>query len=237
MLTSKDLLYKALEYDTFWNSSSKRVKNTASSKARKMQLDSLLAAFDISKKNVKSASQLPYHSEADSYSESFYSITGRSDSMNRYEYVKHLDNFRYFTMGEFIADKADKDWTVYKQILKRINQIFGQIYPNHKENFKNQQINLVRLFSNLYLYRQSIHFALNIDLVTTVEESLSIEDSYSLYFKRSISKRINNSTQAIDKLLCLLIDPQKRKFTEEQIGYVDYDFNMLDKESIRNLNK
>ncbi len=37
----------------------------------------------------------------------------------------------------------------------------------------------------------------------------------------------------IDKILCLLIDPRKRKFNEEEIGYVNYDFETLDKESIR----
>lgn len=121
--------------------------------------------------------------------------------------------------------------------MKRINHSFHQIYPNNKESFKNQHINLVRLFSNLYQYRQNIHFALNINLVTAVEESLSIEDSFSLYFKGLINERINKSTKEIDKLLCLLIDPQHRKFTEEQIGYVDYDFSTLDKESIRSINK
>lgn len=234
MITSKDLLYKALDYDNFWNSSSKRMKNTVSSRARKIQLESLLAAFNISKTNIRSASQDSYDRDESYYSESFYSVTGRSVVMNRYEYIKSLSSFRYFTTGEFIADA---DMTLYKNILKQINQNIGLIFPNYKESIKYKRVNLVYLFSKLYLYRQSIHFTLNLELDTTVEENLSIEESYSLYLKRSIAERMNKSLLEIDKILCSLIDPQKRKFTEEEIGYVDYDFKALDKESIRSLNK
>lgn len=80
------------------------MKNSKPSQARKFQLDKLLAAFDISKKNAQAYTQVPCNVSKGHKVVTVYAVKGRSKSMNRLEYIKTLTDFRYFSSGEFLAD-------------------------------------------------------------------------------------------------------------------------------------
>ncbi|MBE7170315.1 MAG: hypothetical protein INR73_06980 [Williamsia sp.] len=226
MLTSKDLLYKALDYDGFWNAS-KRMTNSKPSQARKLQLDKLLAAFNISKENVQAESQVARNVDKDHKAITVYAVSNRSKPMNRLEYVKTLTDFKYFSSGEFLADK---DRSKYKAFIKQTVVKAKQIFPAHSEAIDTEPINLVHLFHTLYNFRLSVYHMFNYSFNARTQEQFSIENDYSLYLRKQFTKSMNNNLSEVDKLLYILIDPAKRKFKEDETGYPHYDFEALDKE-------
>ncbi len=226
MLTSKDLLYKALDYDGFWNTT-KRMTNSKPSQARKLQLDKLLAAFNISKKNVQTETQAPRNVSKGHKVVTGYAVSGRSKSMNRLEYIKTLTDFKYFSSGEFLADI---DRAKYKTFIKQTVAKVKQIFPEQSEIIDTEPINLVHLFSNLYNFRLSIFHMFNYSFDTKMHERFSVEDDYSLYLRKEFMRSMNDKLSEVDKTLCNLIDPTSRKFEEDEIDYPNYDFNILDTE-------
>ena len=168
MLTSKDLLYKALDYDGFWNNS-KRMMNSKPSQARKSQLDKLLAAFDISKKNAKPQTRI--QTSSGHYIQTVYIISNRPKSMNRMEYIKTLTDFRYFSTGEFIADF---DKIKYQDFIKRIISKVKRIFPDQSEVINKEPINLVYLFRNLYNFRLGVYHMFKFNLNNKMTEKFSV---------------------------------------------------------------
>jgi len=234
MLTSKDLLYRALDYDGFWNIS-KRMTSSKPSQARKLQLEKLLAAFSISKKNVKAEAQAPYNVGKGHKVITIYGISGRSSkSMNRVEYIKTLTNFKYFSTGEFIADL---EGIKYKNFIKRIISTSKRIFPEQSELIDKEPVNLVHLFSNLYNFRLSIYHMFKFGFDTRMRKEFSVEEDYSLYLRKKFIGSMNNNLSEVDEMLCMLIDPEKRSFKEDEIDYPNYDFEALDKEWMNGLHK
>jgi hypothetical protein len=231
MLTSKDLLYKALDYDGFWNTS-KRMTSSKPSQARKLQLEKLLAAFGISKKNAKL--QVPKKTSSGHYIQTIYFVSNRPKSMTRQEYIKTLTTFKYFSTGEFIADF---DKVKYKDLIKRIISTTKRVFPEQLEIINKEPINLAHLFSNLYNFRLSVYHMFKFSFSTKMQEEFSIEEDYSLYLRKKFMESMNNNLSEVDKILCLLIDPAKRKFKEDEIAYPNYDFEILDKEWRNQLRK
>ena len=70
----------------------------------------------------------------------------------------------------------------------------------------------------------------NYSFDTKMQERFSIEDDYGLYLRKEFMKSMNDNLSEVDKILCMLIDPAKRKFEEAEIDYPSYDFKVLDKE-------
>ena len=226
MLTAKNLLYKALDYDGIWNSS-KRMRDSEPSKARKLQLDSLLHAFQISKKNAKSTSQVPDRtSNKNIITKTFYATSKNRNSLERAAYIKTLSDFKYFTYGEFIADI---DRAKYQDSLTHIVSVVKNIFPHETKNIELNSINLARLFHNLYSFR---HIAYNTFessfLKPTRIHDFLIEEEYSRFLKQEfIRKAVNNFTE-MDELLCVLIDPENKSFTEAEIKYPEFDLEAID---------
>ena len=226
MLTARDLLYKALDYDGFWNSS-KRMRDSESSKARKLQLDSLLHAFQISKKNAKAASQLPDRTGKENVViKSFYSSSRNRKSLERLDYIKTLNDFQYLTYGEFIAD-IDRE--KYQDTLKHIVTLVKTIFLDETKIIDQNSINLVRLFHNLYSFR---HIAYNTFetsfLKLTRSQDFLIEEEYCYFFKQAFIRKIPDNFTEIDELLCILIDPEKKSFSEDEVNYQEFDFDAID---------
>ena len=63
-----------------------------------------------------------------------------------------------------------------------------------------------------------------------MQERFSVEDDYCLYLRKEFMKSMNSKLSDVDKILCNLIDPARRKFEEAEIGYPSYDFTLLDQE-------
>lgn len=225
MITANNLLYKALDYDGFWNSS-KRFRDSEPSKARKLQLESLLTAFQISKKNGKSISQIPNHPNAKSIiTETYYSTSKNSKSLNRLDYIKTLSDFQYLVYGEFLADI---DRGKYKETLSHITSTAKKIFPDKAKNIKHDSINLVRLFRSLYTTRHIAFNTFESSFLKWPRQEYLVEEEYGEYFKQKFVRNIPSNFTEIDEILCKLIDPERRSFTEAEINYPEYDLEKID---------
>ena len=233
MITSKDLLYKALDYDGFWNTS-KRMLNSKPSQLRKLQLDKLLKAFGISKKNSKAKGLIPDNINKGQEVVTVYAISGSSKLMNRIEYIKTLTDFEYFSTGEFLTDIDRKR---YQDLLEKIIFISKIIFPEQSKVIDKEQINFVHLFSNLYNFRLSVYHMFQYSLSKKMREEFSIEDDYSLHLRQKFIKSMDYNLSEVDETLCLLIDPENRSFKENEIDFPAYDFVTLDKEWENGLRK
>lgn len=226
MLTSKDLLYKALDYDGFWNTS-KRMKDSKPSKSRKAQLDKLFNGFGITKKNARVQSQVPREVNTNLTVRTVYSTSRNPKSMSRIEYIKTLTDFQYFTQGEFIADI---DRAKYQNSIEQIISTTKTIFPERLKIIEKGPINLVRLFSNLYNFRLSVYHMFKYSFSQKMSEKFSIEDDYSLYLRKKFMESMANNLSEVDEVLCMLIDPGKRKLKEDEINYPHFDLKAIDEE-------
>jgi hypothetical protein len=204
------------------------------SQLRKSQLDKLLKAFGISKKNSKAETQAPHNLSKGQKVVTVYAISGRLKSMNRIEYVKSLTDFKYFSTGEFLADIDRKR---YQDLLEKISSVSKTIFPDQSKVIDKRQVNLVHLFSNLYNFRLSVYHMFQYSYSRKMQEEFSIEDDYSLHLRQKFMETMNANLSEVDKTLCLLIDPEKRKFKEDEIDFSTYDFVALDKEWENSLRK
>ncbi len=235
MLTAKNLLYKALDYDGFWNSS-KRMRDSEPSKARKRQLDSLLHAFQISKKNAKSSSQIQARTtEKNVVWETIYSTSKSKKSLGRLEYIKTINDFQYLTYGEFLAD-IDRE--KYRDTLQHIVTLVETIFPDETKIIDQNSINLVSLFRNLYSFRHLAYntFETSFLKLARSQDFLS-EEEYCYFYKQAFIRKIPENFTEIDELLCILIDPEKRSFTESEVNYPVFDLDILDLNWQKNLYK
>ncbi len=224
MLTSKDLLYKALDYDGFWNGS-KKMRDSIPSECRKLQLDKLLEAFGITKKNAKAATQAPHNLPEGHTAEMIYAVSGSSKSMNRLEYIKTLADFKYFSSGEFLAD-ADR--AKYQPLIAQIIATATTIFPAQSTLIDKEPVNLVQLFWNVYNFRLSVYHMFHYSFSKKASAEFSLEDDYSLHLRKDFIKAMNNNLSEADELLCMLIDPEKRSFKEDEIAFPVYDFTAID---------
>lgn len=226
MLTSKDLLYKALDYDGFWNTS-KRMKDSKPSKSRKAQLDKLLKGFGITKKNARVQSQVPREVASNLIVQTVYSTSRSPKSMSRIEYIKTLTDFQYFTRGEFIADI---DRAKYQNPIEQIIATTKAIFPEQSKIIDKEPVNLVRLFSNLYNFRLSVYHMFKYNFSQKTNEKFSIENDYSLYLRKKFMESMADDLSEVDQVLCMLIDPEMRKLKEDETDYPHFDLKAIDEE-------
>lgn len=227
MLTAKTLLYKALDYDGFWSISKKR-RDSEPSKARRTQLNTLLNAFGISKKNFKEAPIIKLENDIQIISESMYSISGNKKAINRKDYIKSLTDLQYFTYGEFLAD-IDKN--EYSHVINDIVSLGRKIFPSHAATIEPSSLNLKILFQDLYSFRHRAYFVFESSFLKfTQPNEFIFEYAYANNFKQGVSKKMPEYFKEVDDLLCLLIDPASRSFSEAALQYPEFDFDRLDME-------
>ena len=222
MFTAKDLLYKALDYDGFWNTS-KRMKSSKPSQLRQLQLEKLLIGFGISKTNAKPQPQIKGGRQI----LTVHYISGRSKPMNRDEYLKTLTNFKYFATGEFIADTNQEK---YQDLISRIISTSKSVFPHHSEIIDKEPVNLVRLFNDLYNFRLSLYHIIKYSFSKKREQAFSIEDDYALYLRKNFIASMDIHLSEVDEILCAIIDPEMKGLNKEEIDYPDDDLKTIDEE-------
>ncbi|WP_181304832.1 hypothetical protein [Rufibacter sp. XAAS-G3-1] len=224
MITARDLLYQALDYDGFWNTSKSRIASRPS-QLRKLQLEKLLVGFGISKVNAKS-----HHAQVNNEHtiQMVDVVSGHhSKSMNRTEYIKTLNNFKYFSTGEFIADASKEK---YQGVIDGIISTAKSIFPEQLEKINEQPVNLTALFRDLYHFRLSIYHMAKYDFSKKRMKLFSIEDDYALYLRTRFIESMDANLSEVDEIVCLLIDPEKRSLEENEIDYPNHNFEIIDKE-------
>jgi hypothetical protein len=70
-----------------------------------------------------------------------------------------------------------------------------------------------------------------------MSEEFSIEDDFGLHLRKKFKESMSNNFSEVDEILCVLIDPEKRAFKEDEIGYQSHNIEVLDKEWINQLRK
>jgi hypothetical protein len=222
MFTARDLLYKAMDYDGFWNTS-KKMLNSKPSTLRKLQLEKLLIGFDISKVNAKPQTQ----TKGNLRIEQIYFTSRNSKQMNRTEYLKTLTNFRYFTRGEFISDRSPK---MYQDLIAQIISTSKRVYPEQSEFIDKEPVNLVQLFRDLYSFRHSVYAMNKYNYSRKSLKLFSTEDDYAQYLRNNHISSTETGLAETDKILCTLIDPENKTVTEDEISYPEDNLKTLDEE-------
>ena len=234
MITAKDLLDKAIDYDGFWNTS-KQMNDSRPSKSRKLQIDKLLHGFGITKKNAKALNRFPIEEIEKLKITTVHLISKKLDNGksietsfdNKLDYIKTLTNFQYFSYGEFITDIDRKK---YQNIIGQVITTTKMIFPDQSEFIDKTPINLVQLFSILYNFKLRINHLTSNRFKRRMRQEFSIEEDYSLYLTNKFMASLESNLSEVDEVLCMLIDPEKREFEKDEINYPNFDMDAIDKE-------
>ena len=211
-----------MDYDGFWNTS-KKMLNSKPSKLRKLQIEKLLTGFDISKVNARP----PTQTKGNLRIEQIYFTSRNSKQMNRAEYLKTLTNFTYFTRGEFISDRSPEK---YQDLIARIITTSKRIYPEQSELIDKEPVNLVHLFRDLYSFRHSVYAMNKYNYSRKSLKLFSTEDDYAQYLRNNFISSTETGLAETDKILCILIDPENKTVTEDEISYPVDHLKTLDEE-------
>ncbi len=222
MFTARDLLFKALDYDGFWNTS-KKMLNSKPSKLRKLQMEKLLAGFGISKANAKPKTQ----TRGNLRIEHVYFTSRNSKRMNRAEYLKTLTNFRYFTSGEFILDRSQEQ---YQDLMDRIISTTKNAFPEQSNIIDKEPVSLVHLFRDLYNFRLSVYHMKKYTYSVKRMKLFSTEDDFTLYLRKNFISSLDIGLAETDEILCTLIDLENKTVMEDEIDYPEDDLKPLDEE-------
>ena len=199
-MTAIDLLYKILDYNYLWNHADRN--NSKPSQSRLLQIEKLLIGFQISKSNANPEVKM------------LYSILNEKKTLTRAEYINTLTDLSYFSSGEFINDRPSY---YYDDVLFKITSTLNFIHPDWVSFIDERPVDLKILFSDLFGFRQEIYRIAYPN--QGMLEGFSAGLEYSFYLQKRLKEIITAHLTEIDETLCLLIDPQKRDITKEEIDW------------------
>ena len=202
-MTVKDLLYKYLDYRSRWT-----VEHMAKSKpgmVRLKQINALLDAFGLSKKYANPEVETYYSSQE----------YGR---LNRQDYLKRLTDMEYMAQGEFLRDNPiPSDGPLVERLLEELRKGGGYVPGKLNKHFPALNI----LWGEMLRLRYGI-FDLTQHHVT-IYEGYIIGLHYSGAMKRMISEKLEEPIARMDSVLCEIMDPKGRTFSEADL-IADYGF-------------
>jgi hypothetical protein len=208
-MTAKDLLYKILDYNYLWNTPYRINSNPA--KVRLFQIEQLLDVFGLSKKFVNPSVQITY-SNGDCNKE-----------IERSKHLSKLTNLQYFMQGEFLFDReADANNELKEIALNKVKEIFHHL----PERFFERRVDIGWMFNNLMGFRQEIYKVIYPD--GGMSEGFSIGLHYSKYLQHQLKDVIRKHLSEIDNTLWLIMDPEKRDFRNEDIGFNEINLKRID---------
>lgn len=214
-MTAKDLLYKVLEYEHLWAGDKRAL--TKPSKIRRRQIEALLSAFDLTKKNINPLKRIRYV------------LLGENKEVSRADFVQKLSTIEYITRGEFIRDRPDE---VYTEIIETAKNTLNSIHKGLTAELQNKPVDIKWLFSSLFLFRQEIYKVTRPN--EGMAEGFSIGLYYSFYLQHKLKEVILQTLDEIDDVLWSILDPDKRTIEKEELikkyGYPDVDLKAVDLE-------
>ncbi|NVK65032.1 MAG: hypothetical protein HWE22_10620 [Flavobacteriales bacterium] len=212
-MTAKDLLYKVLDYNYLWNRDD--LINDKPSVIRRQQIESLLEAFELSKKYINPLVQIKY------------SISGKREELTRTKQLNKLTNLQYLMQGEFLYDR---EYTENQELTDRALKKIKELYKHLPEDRMKRQVDIGWMFNSLLIFRQDIYKTAypNGGMV----EGFSVGLIYSHYLQAKLKEVINDNLDDIDNTLSLILDPKQREFDvdelKSQYNYPDVDLDKID---------
>ncbi len=214
-MNAKDLLLRLLEYHYLW-SRSDRIESKPS-QVRKGQIESLLEAFELSKKHVNPLVQIKYR------------IVGQKEELNRSKTLNRLTNIEYVRGGEFLHDRPND---LNREISEIAKQKIGELFPNVGSDLLDKEVSIRWMFNSLLRFRQQTYELAYPN--QAMMEGFSVGLYYSHYLQGQLKALINENIDDIDNTLWLILDPKKREFElgelKSKYGYKEIDLKKLDLE-------
>ncbi|WP_347069836.1 hypothetical protein [Flavobacterium sp. WV_118_3] len=212
-MTAKDLLYKILDYQYLW--ALPHNKNSKPANLRLEQMESLLDAFGLAKKNIDPLVQIKDF------------ISGDKESVDRAKRLKKLTNLDYLVQGEFLYDREDHENAV---LSEKVRETIISLYPNMTAHINERPINISWLYNNLFLFRKEVYKLTYPN--GGMAEGFSAGLHYSFYLQNKLKTCITDNLNEIDETLWLILDPAKRDIDMNtlvsQYNYIDHDFKAID---------
>jgi hypothetical protein len=212
-MTAKDLLYKVLDYQYLWILPHNQ--NSKPAKLRLEQIESLLDAFGLTKKQVNPLVQIKYL------------IGGDKQGMERSKYLNQLTNLQYLLHGEFLHDREND---ANAEISEKIIETITSLYPYMAEEIHGKSLHIGWLFNNLMSFRQEVYKLTYPN--GGMDEGFSAGLHYSFYLQSKLKKLISENLHEIDETLWLILDPTRREIEMDilvnKYKYINHDFKAID---------
>ncbi|WP_162903286.1 hypothetical protein [Taibaiella koreensis] len=209
IITVEDLLNLILDYNYLWCLPDRRHSRPAM--ARQARIGALQAAFGLTKKQINPAVQIVY---------SFGG--GKQDRAGR---LSQLSDLQYLLHGEFLHDREE---SANAALHAKIKEKITELEPELMADIREKPADIAWLFNHLLRFRQEV-FKLTYPNAGMLE-GFSAGLHYSYYLQRQLKEVIAGNLSEIDETLCLILDPAKRTFSREEIGYPDTDLDRIDLE-------
>ena len=207
-MNSKDLLYKILDYECRWTLPQNQFSKPA--KTRLDQIEQLLDVFGLAKKYVNPM--------VDPYYEIY--------TKKRSEYLTGITNLQYVQSGEFIKDRPDG---ANKEVLEKAVEVIRLKYPAAPDEYLYRQDGgMEYLFSELIKFRKKVY-----KLTYPwhgLRSGFSTSAFYNDHLQQQLKDTITNNLTEIDNTLCLILDPAKREFSNDEINFVEINMESMDME-------
>ena len=214
-MTAKDLLHKLLDYNYLWSRTD--LINDKPSVIRRQQLESLLDAFELSKKYVNPLVQIKYY------------IVGEKEKSSRAKHLNKLTNIQYLQSGEFLHDRPYEE---NQELSDKATAKIKELYQHISEDYMERPVDIGWMFNSLLNFRQEIYKIAYPD--GGMLEGFSVGLIYSQYLQGELKNLIKNNLEDIDNTLWLILDPKQREIDVEELkstfNYLDVDLDKIDLE-------
>ncbi len=209
-MNAKDFLEQYFEYSCYASASA------PSYVFRTKQLESLLAAFGIARKNADPK-----------LNNNRYVVGGQR--MERRTRLEQMSELEYFESGEFLNDRPYLD---NMELVLKIEQFALKNISLGLKDQKGRNLALAWLFNDLMNFRKEVYKVAN--PWGGFLEGFEIGLYYGKCQAENLKQVIRENLGEIDETLSLLIDPKKKEYILEDLvndfGYPDVDLKEMDRE-------
>jgi hypothetical protein len=150
-------------------------------------------------------------------------------AFNIYKYpIREMNkrSLEYFLGGEFTFKE---DIERYEKTVDKMKEYNQDVFNGAFDESEIEVFEIGFAFSSFLDYRKSLNqfFEHN----SGVLESSTLPSAYAVSLTEKVNKKLFESIQEIDKILCEIIDPLNRKFSvaelEKDFGYLNTNFNYI----------
>ncbi len=214
-----DLINKALDFVCFHekdmcNWQLEKVKDKPPSLLRLQQIEALLQAFQITNWFRLTSKRI---------------INERGDYRHNFDTGEHLmSNLEYFIAGNFIPEKESAHNPELVKVMKDL------VLSRHSDLYKHgKKMYLIFSsgFQDLFEYRRKIHCYTKI--TGWQLEGIDVVQYYLEKIQRQFMEQLKKDLRIIDNVLSLMIDPEQREFSIQQLkekyDYPDVDLKEVDR--------